>query len=150
MRIFSFIFSTYLKKKILFPTKSSIYSHEIFCKKIKLCFLTLKPLRHLELDFVCGMTHRASLVAQTVKNLPAMQETQVRSLRWDDPLKKGMATQSSILAWRSPWTEEPDGLQSMELQRVRHRLSHFHFHDTGIQFSVLSFPIIFNHFYPVE
>ena len=114
MRIFSFIFSTYLKKKILFPTKSSIYSHEIFCKKIKLCFLTLKPLRHLELDFVCGMTHRASLVAQTVKNLPAMQETQVRSL------EKRMATYSSILAWRIPWTEEPGGLQSMGSQRVRH------------------------------
>ena len=60
------------------------------------------------------------LVAQTVKNLPAVQETQVRSLGWDDPLKKGMATQSSILAWRSPWTGEPGGLQSMGLQRVGH------------------------------
>ena len=59
-------------------------------------------------------THRnwASLVAQIVKNLPAMQETQVRSLGWEDPLQKGMATHSSIPAWRSPWTEEPGELYS--------------------------------------
>ena len=48
-----------------------------------------------------------------VKNLPAMQETQVQSLGQEDPLEKGMATHSSILAWRIPWTEEPGGLQSM-------------------------------------
>ena len=60
----------------------------------------------------------ASLVAQTVKNLPAMQETRVQSLDLEDPLKKGMATHS--LAWRSPWTEEPGRLQSMRSQRVRH------------------------------
>ena len=65
-------------------------------------------------------TYWASLVAQMVKNLPAMQETWVRSLDWEDPMEKGMATQSSILAWGIPWTEEPDGLQSMGLQRVRH------------------------------
>ena len=51
---------------------------------------------------------QASLVAQLVKNPPAMQETQARSLDWEDPLEKGMATHSSILAWRIPWTEEPD------------------------------------------
>ena len=65
---------------------------------------------------------RASLVAQTVKNLPAMQETQetpVQSLVWEDPLEKEMATHSSILAWEIPWTEEPRGLQSMGLQKVR-------------------------------
>ena len=50
----------------------------------------------------------ASLVAQMVKNLPAMQETWVRSLGWEDPLEKGMATHSSILAWRNPWTERGD------------------------------------------
>ena len=61
-----------------------------------------------------------SLVAQLVKNLPVMQETQVRSLGQKDPLEKEMATNSSILAWRIPWTEEPGGLQSMDLQRVRH------------------------------
>ena len=56
----------------------------------------------------------ASLVAQLVKNLPAMQETWVRFLGQEDPLEKEMATQSSILAWRIPWTEEPGSLQSME------------------------------------
>ena len=58
----------------------------------------------------------ASLVAQMVKNLPAMWETQVRSLGWEDPLEKEMVTHSSILAWRIPWTEEPGGLQSMGSQ----------------------------------
>ena len=62
----------------------------------------------------------ASLVAQTVKNLPAMQETRARSLGWKDPLEEGMATHSSILAWRIPWTEEPGRLQSMSLQTVGH------------------------------
>ena len=55
-----------------------------------------------------------------VKNLPAMQETWILSLCWEDPLEKEMATHSSILAWRIPWTEESGGLQSMGLQRVRH------------------------------
>ena len=55
---------------------------------------------------------RASLVAQMAKNLPAMQETQVQSLGWEDALEKGRATHSSILAWRIPWTEEPGGLYS--------------------------------------
>ena len=59
-------------------------------------------------------------VAQTLKNLPAMQETQVQSLDWEDPLKKGMAIHSSIVAWRIPWTEEPRGPHSVELQRVWH------------------------------
>ena len=62
----------------------------------------------------------ASLVAQMVKNLSVMQETQVQSLGWEDPLENGMATHSSILAWSIPWTEEPCGLQSIGLQRVRH------------------------------
>ena len=55
-----------------------------------------------------------------VKNLPAVQETKVRSLGQEDPLEKEMATHSSILAWRVPWAEEPDGLQSMGSQRVGH------------------------------
>ena len=58
-----------------------------------------------------------------VKNLPAMQETWVRSLRWGDPLEKGMATHSNILAQRIPWTKEPDMLQSMGLQSQT-QLSH--------------------------
>ena len=62
----------------------------------------------------------ASLVAQSVKNLPAVQETWVRSLGWEDPLEKEMATHSSILAWKISWTEEPGGLQSMGSQRVGH------------------------------
>ena len=63
---------------------------------------------------------RASLIAQLVKNLPAMQETSVQFLGWEDPLEKEMATHSSILAWKIPWTEEPGILQSMRSQRVRH------------------------------
>ena len=65
--------------------------------------------------------YRASLVAQMVKNLPTRQEIRVQFLGQEDPLEKEMATHSSILAWRIPWTEEePDGLQSMGLQRVGH------------------------------
>ena len=63
---------------------------------------------------------RASLVAQTEMNLPAVWETWVQSLYWEDSLEKGKGTHSSILAWRIPWTEEPGGLQSKGLQRVRH------------------------------
>ena len=55
-----------------------------------------------------------------VKNPPALKEMCVRSLGWEDPLEKGMATHSSILDWRIPWTEEPGGLQRMGLQWVRH------------------------------
>ena len=75
-------------------------------------------------------------MAQTVKNPPAMRETWVRSLGWEDPLEEGMATHSSILAWRIPWTEEPGGLQSMghkESDTTRHStaisiLNQFNFH----------------------
>ena len=62
----------------------------------------------------------ASPVAQLVNSLPAMQENRVQSLGWEDPLEKEMATHSSILAWRNPWTEEPGGLQNMGSQRVGH------------------------------
>ena len=61
-------------------------------------------------------------MAQTVKPPPAMQETWVQSLGWEDPLEKGTATHSSNLAWEIPWTEEPGGLQSMGSQRVEHIL----------------------------
>ena len=61
-----------------------------------------------------------SLVAQRLKHLPAIWETWVQSLGWEDSLEKEMATHSSILAWRIPWTEEPGGLQSMGSQRVGH------------------------------
>ena len=60
----------------------------------------------------------ASLVTQMIKSLPAVQETRIRPLGWDDPLEKEMATHSSILAWKIPWMEEPGRLQSMGSQRV--------------------------------
>ena len=66
------------------------------------------------------LEHATSPVAQMVKNLPAMQETWVRSLGWEDTLEKEMATYSKILALRIPWTEEPHGSQSRGSQRVRH------------------------------
>ena len=69
---------------------------------------------------MCVFNMWTSLVAQTVKNLPAVQETWVQSLDWKRPLEKEMVIHSSILAWRIPWTEEPGGLQSVGLQRVKH------------------------------
>ena len=57
-----------------------------------------------------------------VKNLPAAEDLQIRSLGWEDPLQKEIATHSSVLSWEIPWTEEPGGLQSMGCQRVRHHL----------------------------
>ena len=65
----------------------------------------------------------SSLVAQRVKNLPAVRDTPVESLGQEDPLEEGMATHSSILAWRLPWTEEPGGLHSMRSQKSRTQLS---------------------------
>ena len=62
----------------------------------------------------------STLVAQTVKRLPTMRETRVQSLGRENPLEKEMATHSSILAWKSPWTEDPGRLQSMGLQRIGH------------------------------
>ena len=59
-------------------------------------------------------------MAQTIKNLPAMQETQVQFLGWEDPLEEGMVTHSSVLAWRILWTEEPGRLESMGSQTVEH------------------------------
>ena len=84
------------------------------------------------------------MVSQTVKNLPAMWETQVQSLSWEDPLEKGMAIHSSILAWRIPWTEEPDKLQFMGSERVRqdwaaNTHTHTHTHTWISCFIYLSF-----------
>ena len=82
-----------------------------------------------ELDVsICILGFPGTLVAQRVKHLPAMQETWVRSLSQEDPLVKEMATHSSILAWRIPWTEEPGGLQSTGSQRVRHDWATSHTH----------------------
>ena len=72
------------------------------------------------IEYLSCAKHWASLVTQMIKNLPAIQETQVPSLGQKDPLGEGIATHSSILAWRIPRTEEPDRLQSIGSQRVRH------------------------------
>ena len=77
---------------------------------------SLTSLMFMHLMFILQLFFWASLIAQLVKNLPAMQETWVWSLGQEDPLEKEMATHSSILAWRIPWTEEPGRLQSMGLQ----------------------------------
>ena len=80
---------------------------------------------------MCGSgPNRPSLVAQRLKHLPAMRETWVRSLGWEDPLEESMATHSSILAWRIPWTEELGGLQFTGSQRVGHDLAIKHGHPT--------------------
>ena len=82
--------------------EGSVCSHMIIC-----------PIYHCKWAVIGGF---ASLVAQRVKNLPSVQETWSRSLGWEDPLEKGMAINSSIFAWRIPWTEEPGGLQPVGLQ----------------------------------
>ena len=81
-------------------------------------FVVMLPKVHLT-SYSRVLLMPKDLVDQMVKNLPSMLETWVLSLGWEDPLEKGMATQSSILAWRIPWAEEPGRLQSMGLQRVR-------------------------------
>ena len=78
---------------------------------------SLHPSKFYEVQF---NKSGASLVAQRAKNLPAMWETWFQTLGWEDDLEKRMATHSSILAWRIPWTEKPGGLQSMQLQRIRY------------------------------
>ena len=85
---------------------------------------TLSNRVHLNMEWACRkgleyIPHRASLVPQTVKNPPAMQETGVQSLGQEDPLEKGLMTCSSVLARITPWTEEPGGSQSMGSQRVK-------------------------------
>ena len=77
-------------------------------------------IQHATKPIICPLFYIPSLVVQTVKNLPTVLETWVQSLGQEDPLEKDMATHSSILVWRIPWTEEPGGLQPMGLQRVGH------------------------------
>ena len=83
----------------------------------------------LRKELVSAQSRQVSLVAQMVKNLPVMQETQVRSLGWEDPLEKGMATHSSILAWRTPWTGVLAGSSSWGCKEL----------DTTEQLSLLHF-----------
>ena len=90
----------------------------IATKRIK--YLAIAYLRRQNNCMQKIIQHWASLVVQSVKNLPAVQETQVRSLGWEDPLEKEMATHSRILAWKISWTEEPGGLQSMGSLRIGH------------------------------
>ena len=87
-----------------------------------------------------SMPFDGSLVAQMVKRLPAVRETEVRSLGWEDPLEKEMATHSSTLAWKIPWTGEPSGLQSMGSQRVGHdgATSQLHFMPFDGRFKLLA------------
>ena len=73
-----------------------------------------------EFALVFALVLQTFLVAQTVKRLHIMQETQVQSLGWEDPLEEEMATRSNIIAWEIPWTENPGGLQSMGKKRVEH------------------------------
>ena len=86
-------------------------------------------MKHLELSFIGGGKVKTvkllwktvwQFVAKSLKNIPAIQETQVQFLGWEEPLEKEMATYSSILAWEIPWSEEPGGLQSMGSERVGH------------------------------
>ena len=81
-------------------------------------------------------------MVQMIKNLPAMQETWIQSLSWEDPLEKGMATHASILAWRIPWTEESERVQSLGSQRVRHDSATNTFSLWDAVFSKISFPSI--------
>ena len=82
----------------------------------------------LRFKFGFKLSAYLNLMAQMVKNLPAMWETWVQSLVWEDPLEEGMATHSSILAWRIPWTEESGGRQSMESRRIWRNWSDTHRH----------------------
>ena len=93
----------------------------VFSKESKLVSIYQCNIPHRVSEIMEGFTVSwISLVAQMVKNLPPVQDTQVQSLGREDPLEKGMATHSSTLAWSIPWTEEPGWLQSMGLQRVGH------------------------------
>ena len=92
---------------------------------------TFKREENLSLPFLCPQSW-APLVTHTVKNLSVTQETQVRSLGSEDPLEKGMATHSSIPAWKIPWTEEPGGLQFVGPQRVGHDWVTGHTHSTHL------------------
>ena len=81
---------------------------------------SLRPFFYSSFVYSCHLLLISSASVRSILNLPAMQETWVRSLGWEDPLEKGMATHSSVLAWRIPWTEEPGRLQSIGSQRVGH------------------------------
>ena len=119
--------------KSLFCTSVSLF---LFCNK----FYFLKPSDLVLINRNDKFQPWSSLVAQMVKNPPAVQETWVQSLGWEDPLEEGMATHSSLLAWKTPWTEELGGLWYMGSQRVRHNWAtkHTRFNLTEISSAHLS------------
>ena len=93
-------------RRFTFPEPICFHKY-LSCKHTKQCIgSAITPL-------LCEVCVGASLVAQMVKNLPTVQEIQVQSLVWEDPLEEGMATHSGILAWKIPWTEEPGRLLSL-------------------------------------
>ena len=93
----------------------------MYCSQTTVSFMARRGSANWKLVLVFYFSKDwVSLVALMVKNLPAMQETRVQSLGWEDPLEEGMAIHSSIFAWRIPQTEEPGRLWSMRSQRVRH------------------------------
>ena len=109
---------------MLYADLSSCLASPVFCLQVsaftaRIDFI-LRLVFFLSHPILNSTSGRASLVAQSVKNPPAVQETWTRSLGGEDPLEKEMASHSSILAWKIPWTEEPGRLQSMGSQRVRH------------------------------
>ena len=109
-----------------------------------MCNLSSYPFLYSYSMDVC--TLKGFLGGSAVKNLPAMQESEetwIQPLDREDPLKKGMATHSSILAWRIPWTEEPGRLQSMESQRVRHNWKWLSMHACPLKQCMVVFCLIF-------
>ena len=107
-----------LSFKPIFPLSSFTFIKRLFSSSLLSAIRVVSSAYLRLLIFLLGVG--GSLVAQRLKRLPAMRETWIRSLGWEDPLEKEMATHYSILAWRIPWTEEPGGLQSTGLQRVGH------------------------------
>ena len=105
-----------MSPSICHPVASSWYLKKTV--ELTIFHMDLAHAKVMEIISIKLRIWRAFLVAQTIKNLPAMQETWVWSLGGEDPLEKEMATHSSILVWRIPWTEEPGGLQSTGSQRV--------------------------------
>ena len=98
----------------VYLSRSSVY--RILETRGKLLITNIAETRNSQMYLSSFSLFRTTVVAQTVKNLPAVRESVIQSLGLQDPLEKGMATHSSILAWRIPWTEEPGGLQSMRSQ----------------------------------
>ena len=115
MKLYSYLFINIIIKSSICFNKANINMLSCY-----ICFNNLFNKFNLTFNNH-GHPTEAFLVAQIVKNLPAMQKTWVLSLGQEEPLEKGMDTYSSILAWRIPWTEEPGGLQSIGAQIVRHK-----------------------------